>query len=618
VLEIGHVPWVYSAYRLRWQDRDERIRIMDAVVRGDWDERDPNDETLENRSPNLIQVALEDTAESAALVPSLRVVPSKPTDAKKKMAHAMELLGASYMDQSQFELQSIQSFMDLAAFGFYAWTITYDKEMGGPLFRKRDPRTCFPEPGWKPGDSVRRCMFARQVFISQLPKEWLHKVQLAFPKADYRTVQGLQAKVILVEYYEEDEILLAALVAAAAPSAMNVMNTGAHGWSPVELDRMKTPGGICPVVIGQRITLDAEPRGQFDQVIPVMEAHIRLMAMVLDYADQAVYSDVWVKDLIGEMPFGGGAYISLGATGAIGRVPPAVSSLSVQQELETLVNNIHLGARWPKSRPGEIDQSIASAKFLESAAGMMNTVIRTYHLIMKQVLEVAIRVGFKIDEEVGQDRTIAGVQKNQNFLVEHKKSDIDLEARVRVVYGLGLGRDIAQSAVLGIQMMGAGLLSREDVQENFEGITDVAKAQERIDMQQLRDMALSMLLQGLQSGEIPKTALGEIANARGNGTTIIALYDKFVAKPAADAQASQLTSGLTGQGMPPGAPPAGGPQPPMPPDAAGLMAALGGKGGPPGAPPGPGGLAPTGPPQAMSSLSTPAGAGRGNYATTRI
>jgi len=129
--------------------------------------------------------------------------------------------------------------------------------------------------------------------------------------------------------------------------------------------------------------LDGEFRGQFDQVVGLLEAHIRLMSMVLDYADQAVYSDIYVKDLIGEMPYGGGAYIELGPQGAIGRVPPAVSSLNVQADMAQLMDGIHLGGRWPKSRPGEIDQAIASAKFLESSVGMMNTAIRTYHQILQ-------------------------------------------------------------------------------------------------------------------------------------------------------------------------------------------------------------------------------------------
>src|SRR5690606_18546989 len=120
--------------------------------------------------------------------------------------------------------------------------------------------------------------------------------------------------------------------------------------------------------------------------------------------------DIWVRDLVGELPYGGGAYIELGPNGAIGRVPPAVTSLDVQRDLAALVDGIHLGGRWPKSRPGEIDQSIASAKFLESSVGMLNTAIRTYHQILQRSLARAIRIAFIIDRKLFPGpKTVTGI-----------------------------------------------------------------------------------------------------------------------------------------------------------------------------------------------------------------
>ena len=73
-------------------------------------------------------------------------------------------------------------------------------------------------------------------------------------------------------------------------------------------------------------------------MVGLLEAHIRLMGLVLDFADQSVYSDIWVRDLIGEMPYGGGSFIELGPSGAIGRVPPAVSSFNIQADLTNLMD----------------------------------------------------------------------------------------------------------------------------------------------------------------------------------------------------------------------------------------------------------------------------------------
>jgi len=256
----------------------------------------------------------------------------------------------------------------------------------------------------------------------------------------------------------------------------------------------------------------------------------------------------------------------------------------VFEELQGLMDAVHLGGRWPKVRPGEVDQAIASAKFVEATAGVMNTAIRTMHLTSKRGLEQALRIMFKMDYEVGPDRTVAGVLRNQQFQVERKKDDIDLKAQVVVEYGLGLGRDPAQSLVLGIQAAGAGLVSTEFVQENFEGITDVTRERARIDLQQMRDMAFAQMMQGLETGEIPKSALPQIAKARRMGDDIFELFDKYIVKPAEEAQEQMIMPGLGGPGMMPGEgdPMAAlmGGAPPPPPGAEELMAGLG---GPPGA-----------------------------------
>jgi hypothetical protein len=609
-LPIEHLPALYTAFRERWNDRDDRMLLMDQVVRGEWDEVGPDEESIENRSPNLVQVALEDTAEAASLVPTVRVIPSSGSDLSKNRAAAMERLAMSYLDVSQIEMLEIKSLLDLAAFGFFSWVCEFDEELGTPVIRWKDPRQCYPETGWQTMDSVRTALFARQVYLRQLPPEYRAKVANHMAtEANTREVTYLDKEVTLIEHYTENEFQLGAMYASSVRATLSTMT-----WSPIELDVVPNGIGICPVVIGQRPTLDGEPRGQFDQVIQVMQAHIRLMGMVLDYADQAVYSDVWVKDLVGQMSYGGGAYIQLGPQGAIGRVPPAVSSMSVMNELDSLVNNVHLGGRWPKSRPGEIDQAIASAKFIEATAGMMNTVIRTMHLVMKRALEQALRVCFALDVEHGADRTVAGVLRNQQFLTERKRGDIDPKARLKVDYGIGLGRDPAQTMVLGIQGMQTGMFSKEYVQENFEGLTDVAGERQRIDVEQLRDMAFAQLLQGLQEKTIPSQALVDIAKARSSGKDIFVLFEEYISKPQQEQQAQMMPSGLGGPPMMPGADPnaMGGPPPPAAPAAGDLLSGLMGGGGPPGAPPGGG---PPGPPQSIGRLSIPMG--NGSFAGTQ-
>lgn len=578
MLKIEKLPEYFVGYRARYADRDERMSTMVEVVNGDGlVSTNPDDTDHDNTSPNLIQVALEDTAESAALMPTIRVIPPTPDTESKAKAAKMERIAAGYINRAGGQLFLIRAFLDLGAYGFFVPNAYMDAETGLPTAQLRTAVGAYPDPDWKPGMSVRRCIFARDVFITQLPAEYQIKLK-EFENNHSSIVVRNQKQVTLLEYFDEDEIVVAAMYAKS--SAATAVGATRVEYLPAELERFQHGYQLCPVTIGQRITLDGEPRGQFDQVINPMRAHARLMAMAIDYADQAVYSDIWVKDPMNEIPFGGGGIIQLGPNGDIGRVPPAVTSLSLFNELDQLLDTIHLGGRWPKSRPGEIDQAIASAKFLETSVGVMNTVLKTYHLIMKYTLEQLLHIMFKMDKEHGRAKaTTSGVLRNQQFVEEYNpQEDIDLDFRIEVEYGLGLGRDPAQSAVLHIQYMQAGAISKEFVQESIEGVNDIERERQRIDVEKFTDMMFGKLMQGVQEGTIPDKALVEMAKARMTGENIFDIYEKYVLKPAEELNASGIVSGLDGSLTQPGAPPGaagpGGLTPPPPPDMPQAMSRL--------------------------------------------
>lgn len=579
---------LWSRYHLRWQNRDDRMDTIDKVVRGEWGVFNPDDsdEELTSRSPNLIQVALEDTAEASALRPSVRVTASgvKPED--KERAEKMEQLGSSYLDSSEFDLLAVKSFLNLYAYGLFSWVVTWSKEFG-PRIEWRDPRSCFPEPDYSTLAGTQRCFFARDVYVTQLPPEYQAIWRMHCDQEMIDPGQFIDRQVTLVEYYDAERITVAGVYNAATIEQGGITHLSrVPTLVSVILEETPNPIGISPAIVGQRIILDPEPRGQFDQCVDILRTHIQLMALTVDNADDMIHADVWVKDLIGTMPRGGGSYIQLGPQGATGRLAPASPSFSLFQELQGLIENFHLAARWPKTRSGEVDQSQASGKFVETTVGVMNQVIRTGHSIMKVALGSALNVAFRADKLCGKKRVAAGIRANQQFLLERDVDDIDLDARVRAEYGIGFGHTPSESAVLAIQYHGAGFVSTETVQENLEGIVDVGLERRRLLLQQFKDMALAQMLQGLQDKSLPPRALVDISRAVQNGGDVFEVFEKFIVKPQEDQLEQQYPSGLTGEMMSPGGPPAlgGGAAPPTPPPPEDLLAGLLGAGGAPEAP----------------------------------
>jgi hypothetical protein len=518
VIAVEDIPHVWATYRGRYAERDARIDRIDDVLAGRWSVLDKDDTPITSRSPNLVQVALEDTAEAAAVVPNVRVVPWRDRPRAKAAAEVMEKAAVGYLEASHLPQLLLQSFMDLAAYGYFVWVVWPEgdgPDQMRPWIERRDPRACWPDPAHRVWDTPNLVLFGKQAWASSLPPAW----QEALRATGWTYNHGWEQAntVTVVEVWEPDGITVAGLW------QQSVGPDGQPNWVPVLFERIPNELGINPVVIGARITHDGEFRGQFDQVVGLMEAHIRLMGILLDYADQAVYSDIWVKDPIGEITWGGGGWIELGPQGAIGRVPPAVSSMQVDRELEALVEAMHVGARWPRSRPGDIEQNIASAKFLEATAGMMNTVIRTYHLIMSNVLERAVRLCLLSDHvyHSGHTKTVWGVMRNQEFCLEYDPADFDLRNNVRVEYGLGMGRDPAQSAVLMLQYASQRYISREYVQENIPGLADVARERMRLDLEALEQLVTADLARRVQEGTLGLPQLFDIMERRRSGQPLV-------------------------------------------------------------------------------------------------
>lgn len=565
--------WLYTSFKTRYAEWDTRKDTIVETVMGRNSAEGPDGKALEPEHVNLIQVALEDVAEQAGTLPTVRVTPYRGGVKVKEQAAKQQLIGQGYVEYSRGEELIPRTIMDVAAHGLGAWIVWPDFDERMPLIELRDARECYPDPDLRQDGSLKRCMFSREVRFMSLPQRYQDQLIDFVPN---QTIGMEQAKVIIAEFFTCDEVVIVALFRSTTGSFTGT-NSGDYK-TPVVLERWEHGLDSCPVVVGARYTLDRQYRGQFDQVIGPLKAYARLMALVLDYADQAVYSDIWVKDLIGELSWGGGAYVELGPNGGIGRVPPAVTSLNIQQDIDRVRESIHVGSRWPQQRIGQVDQSIASAKFVESTVAMLNTALRTYHILVKGMLERSLRVCYRLDQKYFPGpKMMEGIYDNQEFVEPYDPSkDIDLRNRVRVEYGLGLGRDPSQSAVLMLQYMGAGIVSKEFVQENVEGIADVDRERRRIDSATFTDMMKAHLLQATQSGQIPPDALVQMAQARENGEDMVTIFQKFVVQP----QQQQPFSGVPGASTP-------------------------GAVGPPGAAGGPPGMPPAGPPGATGPGVTP-------------
>jgi hypothetical protein len=589
---------MYMDMRARHSSRDERFGKTARVMAREWNLRDSAGDPLQVASVNMVRTSLEDISEASATMPTIRVKPMKTSEKAKKTASGMERIALGYAAANKLRTSVARWVMDHLAFGFTPLVVLPDFVDSRPVIYKRNPRSTYPDMPTYASQVPRRVMFAERVAYGSLDPETQEMLVAQGYGVPNRREGATGDMCVRVEYVCPEEYVVGYLWSGqgnwySAPTRSDPLVT--WGWNPLITTRMELATERTPVVIIARDTFDDETRGLFDDVLDPQLAHAKVTAMAIDYVDQAVYSDVWARDVMGDLSFGGGGYIELGPNGAIGRVPPAAASLDVWRNLDALENGMHLGSRWPKSRPGQVDQAIASGKFVEATVGTMNTLLKTIHEKFAEGLQTTMALCFETD--LGYfpdvDQKARGRYHNEDYLWPYVPSkDIDMDNEVAVEYGLGLGRDPSESAILMMQYQERELISAEFVQENTEGLAGIDRENQRIDLERINKMMFAALMQSVENGEMDKSILAEVYARRAEGESMNNILAEMFA-PAPDTAAleeavppglpagipPELAAALGGGGMPPGEgalPPGFAPEalPPPPPEAGELLARL--------------------------------------------
>jgi hypothetical protein len=586
----------YTDLRTRYSDRDGRHADVYRVLNREWGLVDSTGDPLDIVSYNMILTALEDISEAAATMPTVRVRPAKTTKQAADESYKMTRIAVAYATANKIRATMPRFIMDHLAYGLCAWVVLPSRDEMRPVIYRRNARTCYPDMPLRPSMIPDRVMFCEEVAAETLDPE----TKAMLVASGYQDPRYTSGAVVRIEYITADQYV----VGYGFGSGSNLYgrereNLGANTYVVTEVADLETDH--TPVVIMARDTFDDQHRGLFDHVLDPQLAHAKLLAMAIDYADQAVYSDIWARDVLGDTSWGGQAYIELGPNGAIGRVPPAATGIDLWRDVDKLEEGIHTGARWPKSRMGQVDQAIASGKFVEATVGTMNTVLKVVHEKVSEALETILHLCFQTDLAYYPDTetTARGRIHGEDYMVDYVPSrDINLDHDIDVEYGLGLGRDSSESAVLMLQYAERDLLSDEFVRENTEGLTDIGRERQRVDMEKLEKMMFAALLQGVEQGEYPKEILPDIYKRRAEGDALAEiLADVFApAEPPPGMVPEGQMAALAAAGLPPGMPPPppGGPgaavlppgmapevSPPVPPNPNQLLARMNiGPGGP--------------------------------------
>jgi hypothetical protein len=545
---------------------------------------------------NFLNMAALDMAESLAPLPALNCSSGAMTSQRAKDRGSMRTKIAHYYWQhSMLKKFSVNAADWFFTMGFLPIVIEPDFEENCPRIRFEDPFDAFPE--------IDR--YGKVHAYAKVQRLLASELAAMFPEAASRLLQDYSRRdrsntfMEVIRYYDKDQVVM--YVADSDPTG---------NYVPIPLMSTKVNLSRCPVVVAQRASLDGQWRGQYDDAIWVQMARAKMASLALEAGMKAVEAPIAVPEDMVEMPFGPDAIWRTANPQAIRRVTMEVpqSAFSMDQRLDMEAMR---STRYPEARSGNIQASVITGRGVQELMGSFDMLIKTAQDQFGEGLREATSVAFEMDEKYwgSMSKNIEGISAGAPYEITYRPDrDIDGAYDVEVTYGLAAGLAPNNAVVMMLQLMGAGLISKEAVQKQLPFDVDPIEMGQAITLEKGREAILAGIAGYAQaipqmagSGMDPSQPLQQIADfltAVRKGTDIEAAALKAFTPPQPSPE-DQAAAAQQGAGAGPAGPPGSGP--PIP-------------GGPPGAPPG-GGMQMPPTPQAPPNLQSMVAQFRGGQAS---
>jgi len=146
----------------------------------------------------------------------------------------------------------------------------------------------------------------------------------------------------------------------------------------------------------------------------------------------------------------------------------------------------------------------------------MSLMINEYREIVKQALEDMDSKRLELDVVLSYSQGItkkpmAGFLKGSAFSENYKPlADIAGDYNTRRIYGVMAGFDEPQKIVTGLQLLQAGVIDVETLQDNIDGLENIAKVQERIRKNKAEGVLFDSILARSSQGD-PAATMAAIA-----------------------------------------------------------------------------------------------------------
>ena len=515
--------------------------------------------------PNLMMSGLEHLAQKIGRIPNLKVdVPNgKDSDRARKKAEKIARIVTAYDDTQKLDLQMPQVGRWLPGYGFAVWVIREMKDANGtpyPCAELRDPYNCFP--GYYGADQQPKEM----AIVRRVPKTALSK---AYPKS--------ADKINSKDFYQANTLGIGNAYASAYTDSYNGSWANSNGegdliaeyyneegtyiyhmTSGTILDFIPNPLDSGPsFVVAKKFAFD-RLQGQYDQIIGLMASMAKINVMSIIAMEDAVFTETNISGEIESGQYRKGRFaVNYLAPGTQVSKPASNVPYQIFQQIDRIERQLRVGGSYPVSDDSQSPLSFATGRGLEELGASMSLMIREYHTVMADAAEMIDFKRLEWDEKMygGSSKQLSGYYKNTFFSETYDpEKDIAGAYKTRRVYGAMAGYDEPQKIVTGLQLLQAGIIDKQTLQENLDGLDNLVRVNDRITKEKADSVLFDTLLAQAQQGD-PKATMA-VVQIRKNPDDMQNILDKFFTaeEPEIPVAEQELLGGgsLPPQGPPPG------------------------------------------------------------------
>ena len=482
-------------------------------------------------APNMLQSGIDRLAQKISGIPQVRVdVPNEnESDRSKYMAEKLERIVTNYDEKQNLNLQLAQAARWLPGYGYVAWVITTKMDKNGypyPSAELRDPYDTFPG-NFGPDQQPRELAVVRRIpryKLAQIYPEFAEQIlnqdedetnkgatAPAYPFGTFdtkttsdwedNTSQGVK----IIEYYDQGGTYV------VFPEKSMILD-----FIP---NVLSTP----PFVFVKKMSFDAL-KGQYDHVIGLMAMMAKINIMSAIAMEDSVFTETNISGEIESGQYRKGRFaVNYLAPGTQVSKPQNNIPYQIPPPIDRLERQLRMVGGYPVTDDSQSPNSFVTGAGLSELNSTMSLMINEYREIIKHgIVEMdAKRLELDVVLSYQQGMTkkpMAGFFNGAAFSENYSPlKDIGGNFTTRRIYGVMAGFDEPQKIVTGLQLLQAGVIDVETLQDNIDGLENIAKVQERIRKnkaeQVLFDSILARSAQGDPAATMAAIAIYEYPNA---------------------------------------------------------------------------------------------------------